>query len=115
MQEEQCQEAGDKAKLEKGAQQTYDWLRKNQHATKDEFDAKYKELSELGEAILDGYGMNWGPLGVQLYTISTGGSSWGSRSRSSGARRGFKGERTHLSPFGPSKTPPKGHFGGSKR
>jgi len=52
----------------------------------------------------------WDPLGVQLYRISIGGSSWGSRSRSSGARRGFKGERTHLSPFGPPKMHPRGAF-----
>ena len=50
----------------------------------------------------------WEPLGVQLYRISIGGSSWGSRSRSSGARRGFKGERTHLSPLGPPKMLPRG-------
>ena len=55
-------------------------------------------------------GIYWDPLGVQLYRISIGGSSWGSRSRSWGARRGFKCERTHLSPFGSPKVPPSDAF-----
>jgi len=46
-------EDGDYEKLETAVKQTYEWIRKNKFAKKDEFEAKDKELMELGEAVMD--------------------------------------------------------------
>jgi len=48
--------AGDRDKIEKAAQETLDWLFKNQFAKKDEFEAKQKVLEDTIFAILDKVG-----------------------------------------------------------
>jgi len=45
--------AGDRDKIEKAAQETLDWLFKNQFAKKDEFEAKQKVLEDVVWGILD--------------------------------------------------------------
>ena len=45
-----CQ-PGDYERLEKAVKQTYDWIYKNLQATKDEFEAKEKELEDVAEPI----------------------------------------------------------------
>ena len=47
---------GDYELLEQAVKQTYDWIYKNLQATKDEFEAKEKELDDVAEPILDEYG-----------------------------------------------------------
>ena len=46
-------ETGDRDKIEKAAQETLDWLFKNQFAQKDEFEAKQKVLEDVVCGILD--------------------------------------------------------------
>merc|ERR1711956_192071 len=55
LQEEKLKEKfedGDKEKIEKGVQETLDWLDKNQMAEKDEFEAKQKELEGVVNPIM---------------------------------------------------------------
>merc|ERR1712066_1087185 len=45
-------EAGDKEKIESAVQETLEWLDKNQHAEKDEFEDKQKELEAIVNPIM---------------------------------------------------------------